>query len=220
MDGAIGGGQIGYNWQANRWVFGLEADIQASGQRGGGTGICGGGTLAALTSTCAPGHVGDTRPFDVPAFPVTSALSEKLDWFGTVRGRIGPTISPAILPYLTGGLAYGEVSTTNAVSGTNITGANGTNVFVLTPVAGSAGFRTTRFGWTVGAGLEGVVSGNWTAKIEYLYIDLGDISGSMVPPIVAPGGAFVTSRYSSHITDNILRVGLNYKWGGPIVARY
>jgi hypothetical protein len=68
--------------------------------------------------------------------------------------------------------------------------------------------------------VEGLVSGNWTAKLEYLYIDLGSISGAFVTPSVAPGGAFVTSRYTSHMTDNILRVGLNYKWGGPVVAAY
>lgn len=220
LDGVIGGGQIGYNWQKDNWVFGLEADIQASGQKGNGNSICGGGTLAALGSACAPGHLGDTRPFDVPAFPVTSGLSEKLEWFGTFRGRVGPTITPTILAYVTGGLAYGEVSATNTVSGINITGQQGTNNFTLTPVTGSFGNRSTRVGWTVGGGVEGVVSGNWTAKIEYLYMDLGTISGSFVTPITAPSGAFVTSRYSSHITDNILRVGLNYRWGGPVVARY
>src|SRR5579872_2671205 len=67
MDGVIGGGQIGYNWQRERWVFGLEADIQGSGQAGNGGAICAGGTAAALNSACAPGHTGDTRPFDVPA---------------------------------------------------------------------------------------------------------------------------------------------------------
>ena len=48
----------------------------------------------------------------------------------------------------------------------------------LTPVAGSASSTTTRVGWTIGAGIEGVVSGNWTAKLEYLYVDLGDVSGA------------------------------------------
>jgi outer membrane immunogenic protein len=60
-----------------------------------------------------------------------------------------------------------------------------------------------------------VVSGNWTAKIEYLYMDPGNVSGSFVTSIIAPSGAFVTSRYTPHITDNILRVGVNYKWGRP-----
>jgi outer membrane immunogenic protein len=221
LDGVIGGGQIGYNWQARNWVFGIEADIQASGQKGSGTGSCAGGTLAGgsvlatLSGTCAPGHVGDTAPFDVAALPVTSTLSQKLDWFGTVRGRLGPTITPTLLVYATGGLAYGHVSSTNAISGTNITGAQGTNTFVLTPVSASFSNSATKVGWTLGAGIEGVLGGNWTGKIEYIYIDLGSVSGAFATPIVTTTGAFLTSSYRSHITDNILRVGLNYKFGGP-----
>jgi outer membrane immunogenic protein len=227
MDGVIGGGQIGYNWQRERWVFGLEADIQGSGQKGSTSAVCAGGTatllttIAAVSSACAAGHFGDTAPFNVVAFPVTNGLSESLEWFGTFRGRIGATFTPTIIGYVTGGLAYGEVNTTSTFSGTNIIGVNGTNgPTTLVPVAGSFGNNTLRAGWTLGVGVEGVISGNWTAKLEYLYIDLGNVSGSFVTPIVAPSGAFVTSSYTSHITDNILRVGVNYKWGGPVVAKY
>jgi outer membrane immunogenic protein len=228
MDGVVGGGQIGYNWQKSNWVFGLEADIQGSGQKGSGNAVCPGGpagstttTAAAVNGACTVGHIGDTAPFNVPGLPVTSSLTEKLEWFGTVRGRIGPTITPTILAYVTGGLAYGEVRSTNTITGTNLVGAQGVNTPpTFVPVSASFGNSSTRVGWTVGGGIEGVVSGNWTAKIEYLYMDLGNISGSFVTPIIAPSGAFVTSRYSSHITDNILRVGVNYKWGGPVVAKY
>jgi outer membrane immunogenic protein len=230
MDGVIGGGQIGYNWQKSDWVFGLEADIQGSGEKGSTNTSCAGGptvfvdtTAAAVNGPCTLGHFGDTIAGNVGAFPVTNSLSEKIEWFGTVRGRIGPTITPTILAYVTGGLAYGEVRTTNTVSGTNITNPGGQGVdggTVSTPVTASFGNSSTRLGWTVGAGVEGVVSGNWTAKIEYLYIDLGNVSGSFTTPIVAPSGAFLTSSYTSHITDNILRVGLNYKLDGPVVAKY
>jgi outer membrane immunogenic protein len=230
MDGAIGGGQIGYNWEWNRWVFGLEADIQASGQKGDDPFTCAGGTattltgalgLASLNGACTAGHSGDTAIGNIAAFPVTGDLSEKLDWFGTVRGRIGPTITPTVLLYATGGLAYGDVRTTETISGTNIVGPQGTNGGTTsTPFAASFGNSSTRVGWTVGAGVEGVISGNWTAKLEYLYMDLGSISGSFVTPIITPSGAFATLNYSSHITDNILRVGVNYKFSGPVVAHY
>jgi outer membrane immunogenic protein len=225
MDGVIGGGQIGYNWQRDRWVFGLEADIQGSDQKGSTSGVCAGGsatatTLAGLSSACALGHLGDTAPFNVAAFPVTDSLSEKLEWFGTVRGRIGPTITPTILAYVTGGLAYGQVNASGSISGTNIVGPQGVNGSTLVPVAGSFSSSSTKVGWTLGAGVEGVISGNWTAKLEYLYIDLGSVSGSFATPLVAPSGAFLTSSYSSHITDNILRVGVNYRWGGPVIAKY
>jgi outer membrane immunogenic protein len=222
MNGAIGGGQAGYNWQQMNWVFGLETDIQWSGQKGPTRAVCAGGTLVAapFNGACTPGHIGDTAPFNTPGLPVPSDLSHNLEWFGTLRGRVGATITPMMLAYVTGGLAYGEISATNAVSGTNITGQNGTNNVILTPVAASFSNRSTRAGWTIGAGLEGVIGGNWTAKIEYLHMDLGDISASFVTPITAPSGAPVAVRYTSHITDNILRVGLNYRFGGPIVANY
>jgi outer membrane immunogenic protein len=227
MDGVIGGGQIGYNWQREQWIFGLEADIQGSGQKGNTTAVCAGGTptllttLAAVSSACAQGHFGDTSPFNVVALPVTSNLSESLEWFGTFRGRVGTTFTPTVIGYVTGGLAYGEVSATNTVSGTNILGFNGTNApTTLVPVAGSVSNSSLRAGWTLGVGVEGVISGNWTAKLEYLYIDLGNVSGSFATSLVAPSGAFVAASYSSHITDNILRVGVNYRFDGPVVAKY
>ena len=225
LNGVIGGGQAGYNWQRDKWVFGLEADIQGSGEKGSTSAVCPGGsptatTLAGLSSACAVGHLGDTAPFNVAAFPVTSNLSEKIEWFGTFRGRIGPTITPTILAYVTGGLAYGSVKATDTVSGINIVGPQGVNGSTLVPFASTFGSSSIRVGWTVGAGIEGVISGNWTAKLEYLYMDLGNVSGSFVTPLVAPSGNFVTATYNSHVTDNILRVGVNYRWGGPVVARY
>lgn len=175
-----------------------------------------GGGAPGFSGACTAGHIGDTAPFDVAALPVTSTLEQKLDWFGTVRGRVGPTITPTILVYATGGLAYGRVNSTNTVSGTNITGAQGTNTFTLTPVAASFSDSSTKIGWTLGAGLEGVLSGNWTGKIEYIYVDLGTVSGAFATPIVTTSGAFLVSRFSSRITDNILRVGVNYKFGGGL----
>lgn len=231
MDGVIGGGQIGYNWQRDKWVFGLEADIQGSGQEGNMTGVCPGNTTtftrgsptnaAAVAGTCSAGFFGDTGNFNVGGLPVTDTLSQKLDWFGTVRGRVGPTLTPTLFVYATGGLAYGEVKSTDTIAGINLVGTNGTNsIPTAVPVAASVSNSTINVGWTAGVGVEGVISGNWTAKLEYLYIDLGNVSGTLLSPIVSPTGGFVTKSYNSHITDNILRVGVNYRWGGPVVAKY
>jgi outer membrane immunogenic protein len=190
LDGVIGGGQVGYNRQAGQWVFGIEADLQATGQSGGTsfgcrTGIC------AITTNPSPGA------------PVTDTLGQKLEWLDTVRGRIGVTFTPTILGYVTGGLAYGGVNASGTVSGTNGT----------TPVIGPFSSSATHSGWTIGGGIEAALGGKWTGKIEYLYVDLGTVSGgAFVTPIVAPSGAFLTGSFSSHITDNILRVGLNYRF--------
>jgi outer membrane immunogenic protein len=194
MDGVIGGAQIGYNWQMQNWVWGLEADIQGSDQKGGRSFLC-------PTGVC-------TAPFGViavfPGAAVPVALDQKLQWFGTVRGRVGILATPTVLLYATGGLAYGDVKTTETIG------------------AAAAVFSNTdlRVGYTVGAGVEGVIGGNWTAKLEYLWVDLGRTSGAFTTTAGAFGGGALTSNYSSRITDNILRVGVNYKFGGPVVANY
>jgi outer membrane immunogenic protein len=217
MDGAVGGGQIGYNWQVGNWVFGWESDFQFTGQKGNSGGVCAGGAAAdaLVNSACVPGHIGDTDPFNVGAFPVITTLSQSLNWFGTVRTRVGSTISPGFIAYATGGFAYGHVTTTQSVSGTNVIGVNGTNPSTLVAVSASQRDTDTLGGWVLGAGIEGQISVNWSAKIEYLHIDLGTVSGSLVTPLITNSGAFLTSSYRSHITDDILRVGFNYRIGTP-----
>jgi outer membrane immunogenic protein len=99
--GFIGGAQVGYNWQAGKSVFGIEADIQ---------GVSNNNNNRTVTVT--------TPSPTFPAFPLTTTAtsSERLDYFGTVRGRIGWPASPSFLLYGTGGLAYGQVSITVALS--------------------------------------------------------------------------------------------------------
>ena len=72
MNGVIGGGQAGCNWQTGNWLLGLETDIQSSGQRGSGT-------LDPCVATIAA----------CDAVTLVKTKSEKLTWFGTMRGRIG-----------------------------------------------------------------------------------------------------------------------------------
>jgi len=196
LNGVLGGGQIGYNWQMQNWVWGLEADIQATDEKGSRFFTC-------PTGVCTP-TFGVIAVFPGPAVPV-SPLDQKIEWFGTVRGRAGILAAPKVLLYATGGLAYGEVRTAETIG------------------AGLFGFSNTdtRVGYTVGAGVEGAIGGNWTAKLEYLYVDLGKTSGSFLTTIPALGGGVLTSNFSSRITDNVLRVGINYRFGGaPVVAKY
>jgi outer membrane immunogenic protein len=194
LNGVVGGGQIGYNWQTQNWVWGLEADIQGTDEKG------------SRSATCPTGIC--SAPFGVTAlFPgaaVPLALNQKIDWFGTVRGRAGVLVSPKVLLYATGGLAYGGVNSNETIGAVPVGFSN----------------TDTRVGYTVGAGIEGVIGGNWTAKLEYLWVDLGRTSGSFLTTFPALGGGFITSSYNSHVTDNVLRVGLNYKFGGPVVAKY
>jgi outer membrane immunogenic protein len=190
LDGGLFGGQIGYNWQTSNWVFGIEADAQWTGQKGSTTALCAG------VGACFPGLTA-LPPAGVAS---TATVSDKLEWFGTIRGRVGVTFTPTVLLYVTGGGAYGSVQT-DVTIGTFT--ANGT------PVAFGGSRSTDRFGWTVGGGIEWGFASNWSAKIEYLYMDLGSISNSVVSPTATlPLGANVTTN----LTDNIFRGGINYRF--------
>jgi outer membrane immunogenic protein len=178
LDGIIGGGQIGYNWQVGtNWVWGLEADIQDAAEKG---------SRSYATDCEGPS---DTR--------CVLNQSAKILWFGTVRARGGVLVNPTLWLYATGGLAYGGVGATGWVADGGCTGCSWS-------YSGSS----TNAGWTVGAGVQGIVPGTdnlWTWKAEYLYLDLGSISGTGHDPI--PGGT--TYFWSTKITDNIFRIGFN-----------
>jgi outer membrane immunogenic protein len=192
LDGWLAGGQIGANWQFGQWLFGVEADAQWSGQRGSSNFLC---AATVIGGACVPGVTA------LPAGVTGTALglSQDLEWFGTARLRLGWLPTQTLLLYATGGLAFGEVETSGIL--TSFTACCG-----VATVAGT--ISETKLGWTVGAGIEGVISGPWTAKLEYLYMDLGSVSGSFVTP-TTPG---IRAAFSSDITDHILRVGLNYRF--------
>lgn len=109
----------------------------------------------------------------------TAFTETRNNWLGTVRGRLGYAMGPtgSWMPYVTGGVAFGDIE--NSVTG-----------------FGSA--RDTKAGWALGGGIEAALSGPWTAKVEYLYVDLGN-----GPTVGGVGSNFHT---------NIVRAGLNYRF--------
>ncbi len=147
LDGVIGGGQIGYNAQFNRWVLGIEADIQATDQKRNTS------TFTAFNGTNGPipGFVGAQT---VVTGTQTETANTRLDWFGTVRGRVGYTTGD-LMWYGTGGYAYGQFKTsvTQSSSGTV------TSTFIGFPgtFTNTAAFNASqnRSGWTAGGGVEG-----------------------------------------------------------------
>ena len=169
-DGVIGGGQLGYNWHLDpNWLIGVEGDIQGSGE-------------AAST----------TRFDTVDVEGVTTAYQAKVDWFGTIRGRVGYAFDRRILLYATGGLAYGGVS---------ISGTSSDNNSRSTAAFSNGNVNT---GWTAGGGVEGVAwNPQWTWKIEYLYLDLGSVD-------TAVSSGFTKTHTTTNFTDNVLRGGLNF----------
>jgi len=188
--GVIGGGQAGYNWQMSQWLVGLEADIQASGIKG------------TASRTLSPAL------FDATSTSVTKAI----DWFGTVRGRLGILVTPQVLLYGTGGFAYGQAKT--SFTTTDLTFGCVANASLCATGASSA----VRTGWTAGAGAEAMFAPNWSVKLEYLYVDLGRASMN-IPASTIPAIVFNTS---AQFREQTVRVGLNYHfdWVGPVVARY
>jgi outer membrane immunogenic protein len=201
MNGAIAGGQIGYNWQASNWVFGLEADAQWSDEKGGGVFNC---AATLIGGPCLPGLT--FLPAGVTG--TSLAIDTHLEWFGTVRGRVGVLATPRVLFYGTGGLAYGSFKTTGAMVGTTPAGL---------AVASFASNSDVRFGWTVGAGVEGKITNNWSAKLEYLYMDFDSFRAGTFT--LAPG-SLISANVDTRFHDHVLRVGLNYTFGGPVIAKY
>ena len=239
MNGVLGGGQVGYNHQFNPWlVVGLEADIQATDVHSQGSGL-GGGTGTSSFAVLAP---------TTPNF-VFATQNKSLDWFGTVRARVGVTLPsfPGLMVYGTGGLAYGNV----------IHSANASDIFpnlnqspaVLTPFAPGAllgagtNYDSTKVGWTAGGGVEwfpllsSPLFKAFSIKLEYLYTDLGSTtvyggiagatggffpaSAAAVLPLSSAGFGY---QQTSATRFHTVRLGINWHFNpfvaAPVLAKY
>jgi outer membrane immunogenic protein len=176
----LGGGQAGCNWQVTNWVVGIETDFDGSILRGGG-----------ISNTAAPGFL-----------PLTSAVTQRLDWIGTTRGRLGVAAGNGVLLFGTAGVAYAGVRDSYFQSDAAAGG----------PISIFASDSATRFGWTAGGGAE-VGFGQWSVKGEALYYDLGKHSLAANCTVVS-GAACATPNtvFTAHFENRgvIARVGLNY----------
>ena len=156
--GGLLGGQLGYNWQTGPVVLGVETDMDWLNAKG---------STAGLGGVCAVDGGG--------------LCQTQQNWLGTTRARVGYAFD-RWLPYVTGGVAYGDIQ---AVQPTGTTSA-------------------TNAGWTAGAGLEYGINRNWSAKVEYLHIDLGTATFM--------GAASKTQTLAAPVTDELVRAGVNYHW--------
>lgn len=225
--GFIGGGQIGFNWQFySNFVAGIEADIQGVASSHGTS------TQANIVNANLPNIL--TGGFFPNNFVgATIAGSKTLDYLGTVRGRLGYLVTPTLLVYGTGGLAYGGVSSSTSIFGANI----GLNLGLCCgnpPFFSNGSFSDTRVGWTAGGGLEWMFWPNWSAKVEYLYYDLGSVnySAGVATPISTVGVAgfpvgsiiyALASQSSTRFDGHIVRAGVNYHFNrgaAPVMAKY
>jgi outer membrane immunogenic protein len=173
--GNFAGGEIGYNWPlSGRIVAGFAADLQAA-NIGGSLKLAGGG-----------GN--------------TATANSDLNWFGTLRGKLGSTfLSPLAGPsliYLTGGLAFGGIEDKLTF----------TDPIAFPPNSSSVKKSETAVGYVLGAGVEVPVARSLFLKTEYLYVDLGSDSLATTP---LPSTHESASGNFTH-TYNTFRVGLNY----------
>jgi outer membrane immunogenic protein len=203
-NGIIGGGQFGYNFQSGRFVAGFETDIQ---------GLSGRATGTSVTAVPVSDFIGTNAN-------ATLTATNSVNWLGTVRGRIGIAAAPNFLIYGTGGLAYGGVDSSTGINQAFSGLLKGNPIATNTSLA-SGNFAETRVGWTVGAGGEWMFTSNWSAKLEYLHYDLGGANYGTTVNSSVLGLPFTLGQSSStNFRGDIVRVGLNYKFGGPVVAQY
>jgi outer membrane immunogenic protein len=188
--GFLGGGQVGYNMQFDRWVLGIEADFDGA-NIGGSSQVTGAGVAQRNGGVALPTNF--------------VRASERVDYIGTVRGRVGGLVTDDLLLYATGGLAYGRVTHSG-------------QFHYATPVDYIVNDTATQVGWTVGAGVEYMIAQQWSVKGEYLYYDLGNHT---VLSNFGGGGNQFRSQFDYATRGSILRAGLNYNldWGIPMFAK-
>lgn len=199
-NGGLGGVQAGYDWQfGERGVAGIEADIAAASLK---------------SSASVPLTLFGTQP-------ATFGVSRSIDWFTTVRGRIGFLAAPDLLIYATGGLAIGRVNETANVSlppGASNSIGNFGYAFACGPFYGlgacfAGAASRNAVGWTAGLGGEKRFTPNLSLKLEYLHIDLGSSGYPMIGSLYS-GAPFTPSvlNANSSATIDLVRAGLNYRF--------
>lgn len=175
----------GYAWGWSRWsdpLAGTSSAHLGGALLGGHLGYNwqAGSLVYGLETDAAWANLNGSQGSGV-AFCGTGPCDTKQNWIGTTRGRIGYAFG-SFLPYLTAGAAYGDVQTTVPW--------------------GSA--SSTRLGWSAGAGLEVGLKKNWSAKFEFLHLDLGTASFF--------DAASNASSVSVPVKDNLMRAGISYHW--------
>jgi outer membrane immunogenic protein len=178
----MAGAQAGYNWQRGSMVYGLEADISGTG-------------LSTEMNTVLPRLVSP---------PPMANTTSRIDWYGTVRGRLGWATGPVML-YGTGGLAYGKANVKSTL----------TDIFDPGSPLNSQS-SSVKTGWVAGVGLEYLWRPNLIVNLGYQYVDLGTTSlvGS------TNLGGQMSQSVNAHGQFQVVSVGLNWLFppDGPVAV--
>jgi outer membrane immunogenic protein len=211
QSGAVGGFEAGYNWQVgSNWLLGFEADFSGSSMSGRASGT------SVLISTTAP------------AITQSTTAAQSTDWYGTVRGRVGWLARPNLLLFGTGGFAYGREAGSanyviNGLPALTVAGLTTNGFSFLCTTSGAPCFAgsssATRTGWTAGGGAELLLDQHWSAKIEYLIVDLGTetvpvTAVALCTPAFGCATGTTLSSFNAVFHDrfNVVRLGLNYRF--------
>jgi outer membrane immunogenic protein len=191
--GWVGGAHAGYNWQQGQAVFGFETDLQWTGLR-----------------SFMSDHLVANPPGPLPAGSFAETIAS-IDWYGTLRGRVGYAAGPWLF-YGTGGLAYGGVGLSSNF------GVQG----VLTTGLVNSQLRT---GWVGGAGFEYLWNPNVSFSLLYQYVDLGRLSGASGASFAAgPFTATVSQSASAHAQFQTVMAGVTWHFApmptGPWSGAY
>lgn len=198
LGGALAGGQIGFNYEfPAHVVVGIEADGDWADYTNAGTVGCSTFTTGAFTGGTAGCATNTTTLTD----------------FGTVRGRLGYAWERVFF-YGTGGWAW-DHSSGNSVTTCLGAGCPGTS---LPFTGGTASFANSLSGWAAGAGIEWAFLPNWTARLEYLFLEFDGAVTTYTATTTTPlATGTATTRVTSNNSVNVFRVGVSYlfNFGGP-----
>lgn len=172
----VAGAHAGYNWQHGPWVYGLEADISAM-------------RLKSEMTTSLPVVLG------VPT-PSIANTNAEIDWYGTLRGRLGWATGP-LLFYGTGGLAYGRVELNSTISSP------------VGPRSLNSQTSDVKGGWVAGAGIEYMWRPNVVLNLGYQYVDLGTIS---VAGVNTAFTGLLSQNATTHANFSVVTAGLSWRF--------
>jgi outer membrane immunogenic protein len=178
--GSYIGLQGGYGWGRSRHTDSTGFDSGSFDVDGGIGGITTGYNWQS--GTLVYGYESDTSYTGIDgskAAPCVTKCSTELHWLSNYRLRAG-TVWNQYLAYVTGGLAIGTIKAGD----------------------GGSSDTKTRFGWSAGGGIEAALAPKWTAKLEYLYVDLGSKKNYSL------AGVPTEASYQGHV----VRVGVNYQF--------
>jgi outer membrane immunogenic protein len=186
----IGGVHAGYNWQVTRWMFGAEADWDWTHTKNG---------FCRQTDNLSAACTDNGRGF--------LTLNGQAEWLASARGRLGYTWD-RFMVYGTGGAAWAKFDSSINMNclvagcGANTVGQNTT-----------ASFSDTKLGWAAGGGVEAMLDTDWIARAEYLHYDLGSVTSTQA-------AVQQSTTWSRALRYETVRVGLSYKFGGPVQSGY